>query len=117
MGTLERRAKRKGAAKRSLEQALSWLEPLGAELWIARARDELGRVGLRQAAASEGLTPAQQRVAEPVVAGMTNKEIADTLFMSVRTVETHLTKVYREFGVKSRAQLIATISAGGAASP
>jgi len=56
-------------------------------------------------------------VAELVVAGMTNKEIADTLFMSVRTVETHLTKVYREFGVKSRAQLIATISAGGAASP
>ena len=112
-GTLERRAKRKSAAKQSLERALSVLEPLQAALWVNRARDELSRVGLRRAAASDGLTPAQTRVAELVVAGMTNREIANTLYMSLRTVETHLTKVYRELGVRSRAQLIASMSAAG----
>ena len=109
-GTLERRAKRKSAAKQSLEKSLTVLEQLGAEMWIARARDELGRIGLRRAAISEGLTPAQRRVAELVLAGMSNREIADKLYMSLRTVEAHLTKVYREFGVKSRAQLIMTKS-------
>jgi DNA-binding CsgD family transcriptional regulator len=110
-GTLERRVKRKSAAKQSLEHALERLEPLGAKLWIARARDELGRVGLRRSTAGEGLTPAQQRVAELAAAGMSNREIAETLYMSVRTVESHLTKVYQEIGVKGRAQLIATMSA------
>jgi DNA-binding CsgD family transcriptional regulator len=101
-GTLERRAKRKRAAKHTLEQALATLEPLHASLWIARARDELGRIGLRRAAASDGLTPAQLRVAELVASGMSNREVAATLYMSLRTVETHLTKVYRELGVRSR---------------
>jgi hypothetical protein len=48
-GSLERRAKRKTAAKHTLEQALQILEPLGAALWVARARDELDRIGLRRA--------------------------------------------------------------------
>ena len=86
------------------------LEPLHASIWVNRARDELSRIGLRRAAPSEGLTAAQQRVAELVVAGMSNREIAGTLFMSLRTVETHLTNIYREFGVKSRAQLVATLA-------
>jgi DNA-binding CsgD family transcriptional regulator len=113
MGTLERRAKRKSAAKQSLEHALAILEPLHARIWVARARDELGRIGLRRAVASDGLTPAQQRVAELVLVGMTNRQIAETLYMSRRTVETHLTKMYRELGVKSRAQLISTMSTTG----
>lgn len=104
-GTLERRFRRKSAAKRSLEQALTVLEPLEAEILIRRARDELGRVGLRRAAPTEGLTPAQMRVAQLVVSGLTNREIAAMLYMSIRTVETHLTKIYRELGIRSRAQL------------
>jgi DNA-binding NarL/FixJ family response regulator len=112
-GTLERRAKRKSAAKQSLEHALAILEPLQAQMWVARARDELGRVGLRRAVVSDGLTPAQERVAELVLAGMSNRQIADTLYMSLRTVETHVTKIYRELGVKSRAQLISTMSSTG----
>jgi DNA-binding NarL/FixJ family response regulator len=112
-GTLQRRAKRKRAAKQSLEHALAILEPLQAQMWVARARDELGRVGLRRPAVSDGLTPAQQRVAELVLAGMSNRQIADTLYMSLRTVETHLTKIYRDLGVKSRAQLISTMSTTG----
>ena len=109
-GTLERRAKRKSAAKRSLEQALATLEPLQAAMWVTRARDELGRIGLRKPAVSEGLTPAQQRVAELVAAGMSNREIASMLYMSLRTVETHLTKVYRELGVRSRSQLVGAMA-------
>ena len=108
-GTLERRLKRKSAAKRSLEQALAILEPLQAGQWVARTRDELDRVGLRRAAGG-GITPAQTRVTELVLAGMTNREIAATLYMSLRTVETHLTKIYSHHGVRSRSQLIATLA-------
>jgi DNA-binding CsgD family transcriptional regulator len=80
-------------------------------MWIDRAQDELGRIGLRRATPSQGLTPAQTRVAELLAAGMSNQQIASTLFMSTRSVESHLTKIYREFGVRSRGQLIAALSA------
>ena len=112
-GSLERRAKRKRAAKQTVEEALAVLEPLEARLWIERARDELGRIGLRRAAVSDGLTPAQERVAELVAAGMSNQQIASTLYMSTRSVESHLTKIYREFGVRSRAQLVGALSRRG----
>jgi tetratricopeptide (TPR) repeat protein len=74
-GSIQRRAKRKAAAKQTLEQALAILEPLGAQMWVSRARDELSRIGLRRAKATEGLTPAQTRVAELVMAGWTNGEM------------------------------------------
>jgi DNA-binding CsgD family transcriptional regulator len=110
-GSIERRAKRKTAAKHTLEQALQILEPLGAALWVARALDELGRIGLRRAVVTEGLTPAQARVAELAAGGATNREISHTLYMSERTVESHLTKIYRELGIRSRAQLATALSA------
>jgi DNA-binding CsgD family transcriptional regulator len=87
------------------------LEPIDAAIWVARARDELGRIGLRRPAVSEGLTPAQSRVAEMAVAGATNREIAQALYMSERSVEAHLTKVYRELGIRSRAQLSGALAA------
>ena len=110
-GSLQRRAKRKSAAKRTLEEALAILEPMEARLWIERTRDELSRIGLRRPAVTAGLTPAQARVAHLVVAGLSNQEIASTLYMSTRSVESHLTKIYREFGVRSRGQLIAAMTA------
>ena len=116
-GSIERRAKRKSASKLTLEQALELLEPLGAEIWISRARDELSRIGLRRARVTEGLTPAQERVAELVVAGSTNAEIARELHMSLRTVESHLTRVYQEHQVKSRTQLIAALASAGGEAP
>lgn len=109
-GALERRAKRKSAAKQTLEHALALLEPLDAAVLQARARDELSRIGLRRASVSTGLTAAQARVAELVVAGMSNREIANALYMSTRSVEAHLTKVYRELGVKSRSQLAVALT-------
>jgi DNA-binding CsgD family transcriptional regulator len=110
-GSIERRARRKAAAKQTLEHALSVLEPLGANLWTSRARDELQRIGLRGAKATEGLTPAQTRVAELVADGLTNPQIAQQLHMSLRTVESHLTRVYREHGVTSRSQLARALTA------
>jgi DNA-binding CsgD family transcriptional regulator len=112
-GSIERRAKRKSAAKQTLEQALAILEPLGAQIWASRTRDELSRIGLRRAKAAEGLTPAQARVAELVAAGLSNPQIARQLHMSLRTVESHLSRVYREYGVTSRSQLAAILGALG----
>ncbi len=116
LGTLQRRMKQKNAAKQTLERALTIYQSIGANMWVDRTRDELTRIGLRRPTASEGLTPAQTRVAELVVDGLSNREIASTLYMSSRSVESHLTKVYREYGVRSRAQLVATLSAAGSTS-
>jgi DNA-binding CsgD family transcriptional regulator len=115
-GTLQRRAKRKSAAKQSLEQALAILEPLGAAPWVARARDELGRIGLRRATPTDGPTPAQRRVAELLATGASNREIAGALHMSPRSVESHLTSLYRQFEVRSRAQLVAKLATGASIS-
>jgi DNA-binding CsgD family transcriptional regulator len=115
-GSIERRARRKAAARQTLEEALAILEPLGAQLLVSRTRDELARIGLRRAELTDGLTPTQARVGELVAAGLTNPQIARQLHMSVRTVESHLTRVYREFGVTSRSQLTAALIASDAAS-
>ena len=111
LGALQRRAKQKNAAKQSLERALEMYSAIGDPIWEERARDQLARVGLRRPVVTEGLTPAQQRVAELVATGMSNREIANTLYMSVRSVEAHLTKTYRELGVRSRAQLASKLTA------
>ena len=108
-GSIERRAKHKAVAKQTLEQALATLEPLGAEIWVSRARDELDRIGLRRAKATDGLTPAETRIVELLAAGSTNAQIARELHMGLRTVETHLSRLYREHDVTSRSQLIATL--------
>jgi DNA-binding NarL/FixJ family response regulator len=93
------------------------LEPTDAQIWVSRARDELSRLGLRRRM-TEGLTPAQERVAELVVAGSSNGEIALELHMSLRTVESHLTRIYQEHGVKSRTQLMAALAgSAGQATP
>jgi DNA-binding CsgD family transcriptional regulator len=112
-GSIERRAKRKAAAKQTLEEALAVLEPLGAQLLVSRTRDELTRIGLRRAGATNGLTPTQARVGELVAAGLTNSQIARQLQMSVRTVESHLSRVYLEYDVSSRTQLTAALVASG----
>jgi DNA-binding CsgD family transcriptional regulator len=109
-GIVQRRSKQKNAAKQSLEEALATFEGIGARMWADRASDELSRVGLRRRQHQDGLTPAQARVVELVCEGMSNGQIASTLYMSQRSVESHLTKAYREFGVRSRAQLVATLA-------
>jgi DNA-binding CsgD family transcriptional regulator len=106
-GMVLRRDKQKTAAKAALEQALGIFARLGARLWTEATKAELGRVGLRPAApvGVSGITAAEARVAELVAAGRTNREVAGELFMSPKTVEAHLSRIYRKLGVRSRAEL------------
>ena len=107
LGMVLRRDKKKTAAKAALEQALGIFERLGALLWVEATKAELGRVGLRPAAPVDpsGITAAEARVAELVAAGRSNREVAGELFMSPKTVEAHLSRIYRKLGVRSRAEL------------
>jgi DNA-binding CsgD family transcriptional regulator len=103
-GRIHRRERKKGKAKAALEQARRRFEELEAVLWVERTDEELGRVGLRPRAPA-GLTPTERKVAELVAAGRTNREVAAELFLSVKTVEAYLTRIYREQGVRSRTEL------------
>jgi DNA-binding CsgD family transcriptional regulator len=104
LGATRRRAKRQRAARESLEQALAVFDELGAALWAAKAREELARIGGRRRAAKE-LTETERRVASLAAEGLSNKEIASTLYMSVHTVEAHLSHIYRKLEVRSRTEL------------
>ncbi|HEX5798987.1 MAG TPA: AAA family ATPase [Gaiellaceae bacterium] len=106
-GRLQRRARQKRAAAESLGEALEIFERLGALPWIEQARHELDRVGLRRAPAD--LTATELRVAELAAGGLTNKEVAAKAFMSPKTVEANLARVYRKLGIRSRAELGARI--------
>jgi DNA-binding CsgD family transcriptional regulator len=103
-GQVERRQRHKRAAVDYLQEALDVFEPAGARLWTQRTRAELGRVGLRPAAPA-GLTVSERRVAELAGSGRTNREVAAELFMSPKTVEAHLARIYRKLDVRSRAEL------------
>lgn len=110
MGTIRRRSRQKRAARDSLHAALNSFEQMGARLWAERARAELARIGGR-ALAADALTPTEQRVAELVAAGGTYREVADALFISPKTVQWNLSKIYRKLGIRSRSQLAASLAA------
>lgn len=103
LGILRRRVRQKRVARETLEAALDGFEQLGAAIWIEKARSELGRIGGR--AREHGLTAAEQRVAFLVAEGRTNQETAAALFLSERTVASHLTNIYSKLGVRSRTEL------------
>ena len=104
LGQTQRRARQKRLARESLERALALFERLGARLWAEKARDELARVGGRAPVAG-ALTPSERRVAELVAEGRSNKEVAATLFVAVKTVETNLSRIYAKLGIRSRTEL------------
>jgi DNA-binding CsgD family transcriptional regulator len=103
LGTARRRARQKRPAREAIEAARAQFEQLGATRWTERATAELGRIGGRTR--SEGLTPAERRVADLVAQGRTNAEVASALFLTERTVASHLTHVYAKLGVRSRTEL------------
>jgi DNA-binding NarL/FixJ family response regulator len=103
-GALERRAKQRRAARDSLQQALDAFQDLGARLWAMQARAELASIGGRASPKGE-LTPSERRVAELVAEGRATKEVASLLFVSPKTVEGHLSRIYAKLGVRSRTEL------------
>jgi DNA-binding CsgD family transcriptional regulator len=103
-GSVERRAKQKAAARAALGRAEVIFDELGARLWLERTRRELARTGITRSLDRE-LTPTERRVAELAAAGAQNKEIAGALFVSVKTVEANLSRVYAKLGVRSRVDL------------
>ncbi|HET7686585.1 MAG TPA: LuxR C-terminal-related transcriptional regulator [Candidatus Limnocylindria bacterium] len=113
-GELLRRVRRPAEARVDLRGAVDRFEQAGALLWRERAVTELRAAGDRRVATMtpgtgpERLTQAEATVAALVIEGLTNREIADRLFLSVKTVEARLTTIYGKLGVRSRAQLTAT---------
>jgi DNA-binding CsgD family transcriptional regulator len=110
LGEVQRRARKRREARRTLEEALTSFESLGANLWAERARKEIGRIGGRRAYAPSELTPTERRVAQLVAEGKTNKEVAAILVVADRTVESALTQIYRKLGVRSRTELAAKLA-------
>ena len=106
LGAELRRNGERSAARDVLRRAHTLASECGGTRLANRARDELGRSGARlmrePASGVEGLTPSEVRVAELAAEGLTNREVAQALFVSEKTVETHLGRVYRKLDIKSR---------------
>jgi DNA-binding CsgD family transcriptional regulator len=104
------RAGRRTAAAEALSTSLERFSAMGAVLWEARAAEELERVPPGRVAGE--LTPTEKRVAGLVAKGLKNREIAETLFLSVATVEAHLTRIYRKLDIRSRSELARLVAEG-----
>src|SRR5690606_39960093 len=86
----------------------------GAAPWVEVVRAELAR--LDGGRAGRELSDTEQRIVELVRSGATNREIAGTLFLSVKAVEANLTRLYRRLGVRNRTQLVRALDSGGSLS-
>ncbi|HZT94516.1 MAG TPA: LuxR C-terminal-related transcriptional regulator [Gaiellaceae bacterium] len=102
-----RRARRSTEAQAYFRSALGTFEQLGAEPWALRARRGLSARGRRRRLSpfDVSLSPHESQVAALVQRGATNKEVAATLFVTEKTVEYHLSNIYRKLGIRSRAEL------------
>lgn len=105
MGTLYRRIREFSRARGALQQAVEIFGALGTPPLITHAQIELQRIPGRRSGDATALTEAEKRIAELVAVGRSNKDVASTLFVSVKTVEVTLTRVYGKLGVRSRAEL------------
>ena len=120
LGDLHRRSGRADEARRALREALELAHTCGAAALEAEVLDALHAVGARPRRAMltgpDALTPSERRVAELAAGGMTNREIAEALFVTVRTIESHLVSAYRKLGIDSRGKL-ADVLAGEPMAP
>jgi DNA-binding CsgD family transcriptional regulator len=104
LGQLQRRQRQKETASSTLRDALGIFEDLGTPLWADRARADLARTNVTPTHETV-LTPSERRVAELAASGMTNRDVAAALFISPKTVESNLARIYRKLGIKTRAEL------------
>ena len=117
LGERLRRARRRADARVRLRAALGAFEDLGAVNWAATARSELGVTGEtaapRSGPRSDALTPQELQVALMVASGATNREAGSRLFLSAKTIEAHLGRIYRKLGLRSRTELAALVAHEG----
>jgi DNA-binding CsgD family transcriptional regulator len=115
LGELLRRQQARSRARDHLHEALTAFERQGARPWAQRARDELRLTGARVPQSGPGpvgaLTPQEVRIARLVARGATNRDVAAELFLSAKTVENHLTRIYAKLGVRSRTELASRVAA------
>jgi DNA-binding CsgD family transcriptional regulator len=120
LGAHLRRSGRRAEAREPLRRALDLAGQIGARPLQSQAETELRACGARPRSLSctgvESLTPSERRVAELVAAGRSNREVAQALFISRATVETHLRSVFRKLDVASRDQLAPLLSGHAQAS-
>ena len=102
--TVLRRSKHKRRPVEQAEDALRIFRSLGAQVWLERAQSERSRIAPASAGLA-ALTPTEARLAALVAAGRTNKEAAAEMFLSVKTVEANLSRVYAKLQVRSRSEL------------
>jgi DNA-binding CsgD family transcriptional regulator len=103
-GQLQRRQRKRDASVSTIREAFAVFEELDTPLWADRASAELARTNVGRQPGSS-LTPSEQRVAELAASGMTNRDVAASLFISPKTVEANLARIYRKLGIHSRAEL------------
>jgi len=122
LGAAQRRAGKRSAARQPLRDALELAWRCGAEPLAMRIDEEMAATGVHvrrdRASGAEALTPAERRVAELAAGGLTNREIGRTLFVSVKTVGTHLGHIYEKLdlrGPHAREQLAGALNGNGAA--
>jgi DNA-binding CsgD family transcriptional regulator len=116
LGTVRRRLRQYREARNALAEAAAAFAAAGATWYLARTQAEAARIGGRTAQGNE-LTASETRVAELVAAGLSNREIASELVVTVKTVESALTRIYRKQGVRSRSQLVRALAESGGVSP
>ncbi|HEX4009677.1 MAG TPA: AAA family ATPase [Solirubrobacteraceae bacterium] len=108
LGRVQRRRKQWSAARVTLRQGLALFEQTGARRWVQATRSELARAGERSADPSE-LTATERRVAELAASGLSNQQVAERAFLTVKGVEANLTRAYRKLGIRSRGGLAAAL--------
>jgi DNA-binding CsgD family transcriptional regulator len=119
-GSRLHRARRRVAGRERLRTALEIFERLGATPWVEQTEAELRAAGaIRRDTISDPdqLSPQEVRVAVAVAAGATNKQVATSMFLSPKTIEFHLGRVYRKLGIHSRTELAALVAKGELSSP
>jgi DNA-binding CsgD family transcriptional regulator len=108
-GRIERRARSWAGARKALESALVRFDTLGAARWAENTATDFARLPGRRPTADGELTATERRVAALVAEGLSNKEAAARLFVSVRAVEANLSRIYAKLGIRSRAGLAARL--------
>jgi DNA-binding CsgD family transcriptional regulator len=110
LGEFLRRGRKRREARDHLRAAMAGFEQLGAAPWEERARNELRATGetarKRDPSTLGDLTPQELQIARLVASGARNREVAAQLFLSPRTIDYHLRKVFMKLGISSRAELM-----------